>query len=874
MAAMSPMMKQYFEIKERYEGTILLFRLGDFYEMFFDDAITASKALELTLTGRDCGQEERAPMCGVPYHSAEGYVNRLIEQGYKVAICEQMEDAADAKGIVRRDVTRVITAGTVTNAAMLDEKSNNYLCCAFFNSGHIGMAFADITTGDFYATECDFDRAEVMSCITGYSPREIICNTAFLNNTSLVDGLKQRLSCSVEGVNDYYFEEEFAAEKITAQFADKSAELSVNGHLSAYIAVGVMLEYLANTQMCSMPHINGVQFYTGGQFMDIDFFTRRNLEITSTMRENKRKGSLLWVLDDCKTSMGARMMKMWLEKPLTSCAAIQKRLSAVNELFSNSIKRSELRHELSSVMDIERLIGRVVTGSANCRDLQALGWSLKPLPAILDNIEGADATLLDGIKNDIDLLDDICGLIERAIVDSPPLTIKEGGIIRDAFDENVDIYRKAMAEGKEWIASVEQKERENTGIKNLKIGYNKVFGYYIEISKSNIQNAPDTYIRKQTLANCERYITGELKEIENKILGAEERICQLEYSIFCEVREKTAAAYKRIQKTAKALATLDSLCSFAEVAAKNNYAMPHVDVSGKITIKNGRHPVAEKMLAGSLFVPNDTALSLADRVSIITGPNMAGKSTYMRQVALIVLMAQVGSFVPAESADIGIVDKIFTRVGASDDIATGQSTFMVEMTEVANILDNATSNSLLILDEIGRGTSTFDGLSIAWAVVEYVADKKKLGAKTLFATHYHELTDLEDKIDGVKNYCTSVKKRGDDITFLRKIVRGGADDSYGIEVAKLAGVKKEVIKRAKEIVTVLEDADINKTDVVRMKKKLEIKSENSHINNEPNLLSFANNEIVDELKNIDVTTVTPIEALNMLDRLKKKASAL
>lgn len=871
MATLSPMMQQYLDIKKQYSDSILFFRLGDFYEMFFEDAITASRELELTLTGRDCGQEERAPMCGVPYHSAEQYIDRLIEKGFKVAICEQVEDPATAKGIVKRDVLRVVTAGTVTNSGMLDEKKNNYLCCLYADKTS-GIAFADVTTGDLYVTETDFNSSSIISEIARYNPTEIITNSAMYNDTKLIGLIKERFGCSVSSIDDWCFSLDFAQDKIEGQFDKSLADLPTAGHESASVAVGVLLEYLSRTQMCRLPHISEINYYNDGNFMEIDFSSKRNLEITATMRENKRKGSLLWVLDDTKTSMGARMLKGWLEKPLTSCVHIQKRLGAVAELAGNTMLRSELRAEFSGMQDIERLLGRVVTGSANCRDLLALGKSLVPIPAILENIMQAKSDLLCETCQKIDTLEDICSILNRAIIDNPPFSVREGGIIREGFNEQVDILRTAMNEGKQWIASLEQQEREKTGIKNLKIGYNKVFGYYIEISKSNIPMAPDNYTRKQTLANCERYITGELKEIENKILGAEERISKLEYSIFCEVREIVAEANIRIQKTAKAIATIDTLSAFAEVGVKYNYCLPNVDLSDKVEIKDGRHPVVEKMLKGQMFVPNDTTLSSSERLAIITGPNMAGKSTYMRQVALITLMAQVGSFVPASSARIGIVDKIFTRVGASDDLASGQSTFMVEMNEVANILNNATSKSLLILDEIGRGTSTYDGLSIAWAVVEYIADIRKIGAKTLFATHYHELTELEEKVDGVKNYCIVVKKRGDDITFLRKIVRGGADDSYGIEVAKLAGVKNEVIKRAKEIVTSLENININKTDVVKMKelKPKAVEKESDQIG----LLRFEGSELADELKKIDVTTLTPIEAINVLYSLKMKADKL
>ena len=868
----SPMMDQYFEIKNKYPDTLLFFRVGDFYEMFYDDAITASKAIDLTLTGKDCGKEERAPMCGVPHHAANTYIDKLIELGFKVAICEQVEDPATAKGLVKRDVIRVVTAGTVTNSELLDDKSNNYLCCIYKNENIVGTAFVDVTTGDLYATETPFDIGMILSNIARYNPSEIICNGEIFSDSKFSEQIKIRIGCALEQVNDYYFDYDFASEKIKNQFGEHAEDLSVCGHNTAYICVGVLLEYISNTNMCSMPHINDITYYSNGQFMDLDFYTRRNLEIVSTIRENKRRGSLLWVLDDTKTSMGARLLKSWIEKPLTNCPVIRNRLNAIDELYKNTILRENLRGELNNIQDIERIIGRILTGGANCRDLLALCASLKPVPFILEQLKDVSSKMICELRDDIDSLEDICSLIDESIVDEDtPVTVKEGGIIKDGYNENVDKYRKAIKEGATWIASIEQSEKEKTGIKTLKIKFNKVFGYYIEVSKSYMSQVPETYVRKQTLANCERYITSELKEVENSILSAEEKINALEYSIFCDIRNTVSDANLRIQKTAKAIALLDTLCSLATVAVKNNYCMPYVDNSDKIDIRDGRHPVVEKVLKSTLFVPNDTYLSNNDRVSIITGPNMAGKSTYMRQTALIVLMAQMGSFVPASSAEIGIVDKIFTRVGASDDLTSGQSTFMVEMIEVANILDNATSSSLLILDEIGRGTSTYDGLSIAWSVVEHIANKRKLGAKTLFATHYHELTDLEEKVEGVKNYCIAVKKRGDDITFLRKIIRGGADDSYGIEVAKLAGVKNDVIKRAKEIVKTLESNDINKTEIVKMK---EIKKKEEHDDLQMGLFDIGNNEIVEKLKKIDVTTMTPIEALNTLYQLKTEADEI
>ena len=862
MAKLSPMMQQYFEIKEKYQDTVLFFRLGDFYEMFYEDAIICSKELELTLTGKDCGQEERAPMCGVPFHAADQYIDKLLEKGYKIAVCEQVENPAEAKGIVKRDVIRVVTPGTVTNSKLLDEKNNNYLCGICKCADMAGMAFVDVTTGSLYATEISCNRADVISELSRYNPREIICNREFIENASLVSFISERLGCSAEAEKDEIFLPDEAKHRIYEQFGNKADQLPEEGFENAINAVGAILAYLSKTQMCELPQIKEIEFYTAEQYMDIDFSSKRNLEVTATMREGKRRGSLLWVLDDTETSMGARLLKSWLDKPLLNITTIQNRLNAVDELVKSTIIRSEIRENLSKIQDIERLISRVLTGSANCRDLLALKASFEPLPDIISNAQKLEAVLNRTVTGYIDDMGDICDLLERGIIENPPLTIKEGGIIREGFNEDVDLYRKAMTEGKQWLATIEQQEKEKTGIKNLKIGFNKVFGYYIEVSKSNIGLVPDTYIRKQTLTTGERYITGELKEIENNILGAEERICALEYSIFCEIRDTVSKANERILQTAKALSELDVLCSLAEIAVKNNYTMPIVNVSNKIDIKDGRHPVVERVLKGQLFIPNDTFLSTNDRVSIITGPNMAGKSTYMRQVALIVLMAQIGSFVPASSAEIGIVDKIFTRVGASDDLASGQSTFMVEMNEVANILDNATKNSLLILDEIGRGTSTYDGLSIAWAVVEYIADLKKLGAKTLFATHYHELTELEDKLDGVKNYCIAVKKRGDDIIFLRKIIQGGADESYGIEVAKLAGVKNDVIKRAKEIVEKLSviNTDINQTLPEKVEDDIQLGFE-----------QFGGQDIINKLQKMDVTTLTPIEALNKLYELKTEA---
>ncbi len=871
MAKLSPMMEQYLEIKENHKDTILFFRLGDFYEMFFDDAKIASRELELTLTGKICGMEERAPMCGVPYHAADQYIDRLIEKGYKVAICEQMEDPSTAKGLVKRDIVRVVTAGTVTSSKTIDEKSNNYLCCIYKSGDYVGMSFVDITTGDLYVTECDYDRILILNDLSVYNTKEIVCNIDFYEDSELISEIETKLYCKVEKLPNTFFDEDCAKDLIVAQFKKTADDLNIGGSRLVLVSIGVLLEYLSKTQMCALPHIDSVEYYSSGKYMELDFATRRNLELVSTMRENKRKGSLLWVLDSTKTSMGARTLRSWIEKPLVSPTQINKRLDAVQEFYEDTYLRNEIKNLLENVYDIERLLGRIVTGSANCRDVQSLGMSFKPIPEILGLLEKYTHTnMLNEIKASIDTLYDICDLIDRGIIDNPPITLKEGGIIRDGFSEDVDKFRAAINDGAAWIASIEAAEREKTGIKNLKIRYNKVFGYYIEVSKSNIGLVPETYIRKQTLTTGERYITGELKEIETTILSAQERICQLEYSLYCDIRDKILEANNRIKTTAKALASCDALCSLAEVAAKNNYCRPSINSGDYIRIKDGRHPVVEKVSSTKLFVPNDTVLSGKERVAIITGPNMSGKSTYMRQVAIITLMAQIGSFVPASDADIGIVDKIFTRVGASDDLASGQSTFMVEMNEVANILNTATKNSLLILDEIGRGTSTYDGLAIAWSVVEYIANIKKLGAKTLFATHYHELTVLEERLEGVNNYCIAVKKRGDDITFLRKIVKGGADGSYGVEVAKLAGIKDEVIKRAKDILESLESLNIHTTSAVSIKEKREQTEDERQ-------LSFAAcgaEELVKELKNTEINTLTPLEAMNILFELKQKAEKL
>ena len=860
------MMQQYFSIKEQYKDSILFFRLGDFYEMFYDDAITASRVLELTLTARDSGNGERAPMCGVPYHASDTYIDKLITNGYTVAICEQISDPATSKGLVMRDVIRVVTPGTVMEGGTLDSKQNNYLCCIFRNLNGTGLAFVDISTGELLVTEFSKESENyiLLNELVRHSPSEIILSPDDYYNSSYVSIIKKRTSAMItEGAAKYY-EADFANSMILKQFGN---DCLVDRPLAGF-AVGAILAYIEKTQKSSLPHITNIKFYSEEQFVDIDYSTHRNLEITSSMRTARKRGSLLWVLDKTNTAMGGRKLKNWVVKPLVSCAEIERRLNAVEEFANHTIERAELRKTLSCVHDMERLVSKTITATANPRDVFALANSMAQLPAVYDQLKNFKSSKMKSYIENFDNLEDLNDLILRAIQENPPISPREGGIIRDGFNEQVDYHRKAIVDGSQWIADLEKEEREKTGIKTLKIGFNRITGYYIEVTKTNLRSVPDTYTRKQTLSNCERYITGHLKELENAILGAQERNYQLEYSLFCDLRNNIAANNARILMMAQLIAEIDVLSSLAEIAVENSYVKPSINMGANILIKDGRHPVVEAMSKETLFVPNDTTMTSEERLLVITGPNMAGKSTYMRQVALIVLMAQIGSFVPASSATIGIVDKIFTRVGASDDLASGQSTFMIEMHEVANILDNATPKSLLILDEIGRGTSTYDGLSIAWAVVEYIANKKKLGAKTIFATHYHELTELEDKVDGVVNYCISAKKRGDDIVFLRKIIRGGADDSYGIEVALLAGVKRDVITRAKDIVAKLEDAAINKSDIVPVKSKYKPKE------TLPQMDTLGSSIIIEELRKIDATTITPIEAMNILYSLKQEVDKL
>ncbi len=865
--ALSPMMQQYFEIKKNYKDTILLFRLGDFYEMFFDDAKTASKELELVLTGRDCGEEERAPMCGVPFHSADGYIAKLVSKGYKVAICEQMEDPATAKGIVRRDVIRVITPGTVIENSMLDESKNNYLASVCATDGKVGMCFIDISTGEVNLTEFSENLEQrVINEMGRYNPTEIILNKEVVSFNSLADFINKKLEASVELlIEEFQFSNAEGVCKEHFNTNDLST-LSFNSRDTAVCALGAALAYLHSTQKRDLDNIKNVNFYSDAKLMSLGISAIRNLELLESMRDRDKKGSLLWVLDKTKTAMGKRMLRSFMERPLYDCAEISKRLNAVDELYKNTELRESETELLISVYDMERLMTRIVYNTANAKELLSLKTTLKNLPEIKKNLKFANCILLKYIFNEIDVLDDVCSLIEVAIMEDAPFSVREGGMIKDGFNKELDELRDIVNGGKSVLAKLEADEQEKTGIKKLKIGYNKVFGYYFEVLNSYKELVPDNYIRKQTLSNCERYITEELKALETKVLGAQERIVGLEYEIFNSIRKKIAGEYLRTQRTAHAVALLDVLLSFATVSVKNNYIRPDINDKGVIRISEGRHPVVEAIQKKVMFVPNDTTLDCEEnRMAVITGPNMAGKSTYMRQIAIIVLMAQIGCFVPAKSADIGIVDSIFTRVGASDDLVSGQSTFMVEMNEVSEILKFATKNSLIILDEIGRGTSTFDGMSIARSVVEYIADKKKIGAKTLFATHYHELSELEGTVEGVKNYNIAVKKRGDDITFLRRIVRGGADGSYGIEVAKLAGIPENVIKRAKTILKTLENNDLMKPKAVT----------NIPIEEEPEIqMSFESNSreyIMDRLKTIDINTLTPIEAMSLLYELTDKA---
>ena len=872
MAEFSPMMQHYLETKKQYKDCVLFYRLGDFYEMFFEDAEIVSRELELTLTGKDCGQEQRAPMSGIPYHAAEAYIAKLIEKGYKVAICEQMEDPKLAKGMVKREVVRVVTPGTVIESNLLDEKKNNYIMAIYKSGLYFGISVCDISTGEFSATQIveHNNFARLLDEISRYSPAEIIVSKMMFNSKTEIEKIQERFKTYISQEAEESFDGEF--ELLSGMYNivdDKNEKIKekelVEKKLAIY-AINALLKYLEDTQKTGLDHINTIKIYNTTRYMALDINARRNLELTEKMRDKSKKGTLLWVLDKTSTSMGGRMIRRWLNDPLVDRKEINERLDAVEELKDSIILRGDIIEALKKVYDIERLAGKIAYGNANGRDLISLKSSVKQLPDIKHVLAGAGSKLLNGIYNELDTLDDVYEIIEKSIVDEPPIGVKDGGIIKIGYDPEIDKLKLATTEGKKWLVELENKEKEQTGIKNLKIGYNKVFGYFIEVTKSNISMVPERYIRKQTLTNAERYITEELKQLENQILGAEEKVITLEYNAFTEVRERIEKQIQRLQKTAMLISVLDVISSFATVAEDMGYVKPIVDNEGIIDIKEGRHPVIEKMISTSNFVPNDTYLDKnSNRLAIITGPNMAGKSTYMRQVALITLMAQVGSFVPASYAKIGIVDKIFTRVGASDDLSMGQSTFMVEMMEVATILKEATNESLVILDEIGRGTSTYDGLSIAWAVAEYIADKEKCGAKTLFATHYHELTELENKIEGVKNYSIAVKEKGEDIIFLRKIIDGGTDESYGVHVARLAGVPQIVTQKANEILQSLERKNVMTNKVIDIKPKNEAADS-------INIYNYKIAEVAHEIDKIDFNQLTPIDALNTLVKIKEKLS--
>ena len=869
MAQYSPMMQHYLDTKEQYKDCILFYRLGDFYEMFFDDAITASRELELTLTGKDCGQEERAPMCGIPFHAAETYISRLIEKGYKVAICEQLEDPKQAKGIVKRDVIRVVTPGTVIESNMLDEKKNNYIMSIYKNGLFFGMSVCDISTGDFFTTQIKQSNnfSKLLDEISRYSPAEIIVNNMMYATTEEINKINERFECYISKLEEKEFEESYKELNTSYNIYYEGRKIeNIEDKELAIISANGLLHYLQDTQKIKLEHINKINLYSVTKYMSLDLNTRRNLELTEKMRDKSKRGTLLWVLDKTATSMGGRMLRRWINDPLVDVEEINNRLEAVKELKDSMMLKGEIEEKLKKIYDIERLIGKISYGNANGRDLISLKNSILQIPDLKNVLGKSKSNMLKNLYNELDELKDVYELIEKAIVEEPPISVKEGGLIKLGYNSEIDEYKTATIDGKKWIIELEAREKESTGIKNLKVGYNKVFGYFIEVTKSYLSQVPQRYIRKQTLAGGERYITEELKELEEKTLGAQEKLIDLEYKVFQEIRGKIASQIQRIQKTANIVSILDVLTSFATVATDLNYVMPIVDDSGEIDIKNGRHPVIEKMLPSGSFIENNTYLNKeSDRLSIITGPNMAGKSTYMRQVALITLMAQIGSFVPATSARIGIVDKIFTRVGASDDLSMGQSTFMVEMMEVANILKDATNNSLVILDEIGRGTSTYDGLSIAWAVAEYISDREKCGAKTLFATHYHELIELENKLEGVKNYSIAVKEKGEDIIFLRKIIKGGTDESYGIHVAKLAGVPQEVVKNANEILKGLE----RKSILVTKGKEKENKK---IVSGQLDMYNYKLADIAHELDKINVNELTPIDALNILMKLKELAS--
>ncbi len=875
---LTPMMQQYLETKKQYQGCILFYRLGDFYEMFFEDAITVSKELELTLTGKACGLEERAPMCGVPYHAVENYLTKLVNRGYKVAICEQVEDPKLAKGLVKREVTRVVTPGTNLNVQSLEESKNNFLMCIVYTPTKIGISAADVTTGDYYLTEVE-DLGKLRDELMKYEPSEVICNEAFLVSGFDVDELRNRYHIPINDLEPHLFDDEECKRFLLRHFkVGTLTGLGVEDFPIGLLAAGALLQFLYETQKTDLAHFTHISPYLTNKYMLLDSSTRRNLELTETLREKQKRGSLLGVLDKTKTAMGGRLLRSMLEQPLIEKEGMERRLDAIEELNGDSVSRDEIREYLNPVYDLERLLSKVTYKTANPRDFIAFRNSLEMLPAVKSVLKGFEKEELQEIENDIDSLEDVYQLIQKSIEEEPPVTIREGGIIKDGFDETIDRLRGAKRDGKNWLAELEEQDRERTGIKNLRIKYNKVFGYYFEVTNSYKNMVPEDYIRKQTLANAERYTTPRLKELEDTILNAEDKLTALEYDLFCQIRESIAQELERIQRTAKGIARLDVYASLSLVSERNHYVRPKLNEKGIIDIKDGRHPVVEQMITNDLFIANDTYLDNGNHcISVITGPNMAGKSTYMRQTALIVLLAQVGCFVPARSANVGIVDRIFTRVGASDDLASGQSTFMVEMNEVANILRNATSDSLLILDEIGRGTSTFDGLSIAWAVIEHISNRKLLGAKTLFATHYHELTELEGKMNNVNNYCIAVKECGDDIVFLRKIIKGGADKSYGIQVAKLAGVPDMVIDRAKEIVEQLTDNDIiEKIQSITVEIKGDGKAKKQPKLDEVDLAQISlfdtvtDEDVLKELMEVEVNTMSPLDALNTLYRLQNK----
>lgn len=875
MAALTPMMQQYVEVKEKYKDCILFYRIGDFYEMFFEDAITASKVLEITLTGKDCGQEERAPMCGVPYHACDVYLNKLIENGFKVAICEQVEDPKLAKGLVKRDVIRVVTPGTNMSQAILDENTNNYLMSIYLSKDMSGVSVVDITTGEFKTCRIS-SIAKLADEINKYSPSEIIGNDDFLNAPLDFEYMKDRQKIAISKTPEHYFNQSICEDVISRQLGTNNmAGLGLSDMPESIYSTGALLQYLHETQKNSLEHINKLEIYSIDDYMIIDSSTRRNLELTETLRDKNKKGSLLWVLDKTKTAMGARLLKNYIEQPLIMEDEINNRLDAIEAFNNDVITRDEIREYLNPIYDMERLMTRISLRTANPRDLIAFKSSLKLLPFIKRLVAAFDTTLFKKMYEDLDELTDLYELLESSINEEPPILIREGGIFKDGYLNDIDVLKNAKTDGKTWLADLEAREREKTGIKNLKVKYNKVFGYYFEVTNSFKSLVPEYFIRKQTLANAERYTSKELDELAGTIIGSEDKLTALEYQEYVKLRDRLAGELVRVQKTAHCIAVLDVMASLSYVAVANNYIRPEISTDGVIDIKDGRHPVVEKMTANDMFIANDTYLNnLESRISIITGPNMAGKSTYMRQTALIVLMAQVGSFVPASHAHIGICDRIFTRVGASDDLASGQSTFMVEMSEVANILRNATKNSLLILDEIGRGTSTYDGLSIAWAVVEYISNSELLGAKTLFATHYHELTELEGKLSSVNNYCIAVKEDGDDIVFLRKIIKGGADRSYGIQVAKLAGVPDIVIKRANEICNTLIDADIN-TKIKDIKVRNDFSDSKSKKNNKADgqmslFADFNESAIIQEIKTADLGNMTPMKALLYLNELQER----